>query len=461
MSNINNAVVPVGGQVGARPVEAPRRKIYNLLSSQRYYVPSATAEKKPEFPGSWFVGKDPGVKPIAELTVYDKSDLATARVYAVQYLTSGNLGPAAITTYLYHLLPTLKHNLPKTFSSYGVTISPKNDFSPADLITMVSKSVPNPSMNPPNPVSEREDYMLLAAITGIYRLINANEQQQQELTAKLEIILGQLKDAVDIQPGFVTSRAKVLKSHEGLEVVLSAIDLYFHLCPQAPGAVARFGTIILRYNGCSALMDLSHLKKILGTATVFEALEWVFVPSVGQEIDSMLQQEIDEVETEDSYFPYGLGMHLTQKSPYSASVSPGIHLFVHALGTLFGFTRSCNALLLEGPAQHMIASNVALAYLANKEQSALTQIFVTHEPNPEALAARRDGIAQAQAPVNPEDIRPETAEEWISAYHDRQGKFSRLDIEQLTKAVQPLRPRVGTVGEWTKNIMIPLLAVED
>lgn len=72
-----------------------------------------------------------------------------------------------------------------------------------------------------------------------------------------------------------------------------------------------------------------------------------------------------EMEIPYSYSPYLSGLGIVDKSPYSASLNSGLHVFTHLIGCAIPLMRSVNAIFLQPVGWHGIIDNAILFIYAH------------------------------------------------------------------------------------------------
>lgn len=97
-------------------------------------------------------------------------------------------------------------------------------------------------------------------------------------------------------------------------------------------------TIGSRYRDCAALVGVEYLRKLLDIK-FGEIFLWVWTTGIDQDIRRVFKSG-EELTLMNSYLPYISSMKLAERSPYSATVNPSLHYFVHFTGALMGHQRS-------------------------------------------------------------------------------------------------------------------------
>ncbi|AMK09266.1 nucleocapsid protein [Ceratitis capitata sigmavirus] len=443
------------------------KKIVNINSKKSYVVPCVYAERSPEFPIDWFdTTRD---KPILNIQIFKECDLDKARQYADAFLKGTIHGTIPVTTYLYYLFLTAKETLTRDWTSYRMNLKASEQVTPLSLLTVNKEEVDQTPLTNPTTLDNNSDKSILLALVGIYRLHTTHPALVDIVTDRINLLIQQAtpSDKVQYSVDLAKTNSGYLSGNDSVEILLSALDMFADKFPANKYSQARIGTIILRYAGCSALLDLTYMTKMIACDGVLDVLQWVFLPRVGQELDAMLSKEDSEITKEDSYFPYLLGLRLSSKSPYAASSAPQLHHLVHAVGSLMGLSRSINALLIDPGTPNMVANNAALIFLANKRLSGLKVVYMNEDDakvnqtqQEKASQTRQQNISEEDALSSRDldDEQPKTPRDWFNWYCDKDWKFTKKEYLEIRDAVMSIKnPRSGTVGAWTVETFLSLI----
>lgn len=118
--------------------------------------------------------------------------------------------------------------------------------------------------------------------------------------------------------------------HEELVKLFAVLDMFYNMLPKSKYAKIRVGTIILSYKDCSALASAAHGSAIM-LKTNLGFSKWLLTPALQADLNR-LNVPCQDVSVPYSYMPYMMALKLAEKSPYSASGNPSLHLFVHLIG---------------------------------------------------------------------------------------------------------------------------------
>lgn len=106
---------------------------------------------------------------------------------------------------------------------------------------------------------------------------------------------------------------------------------------------------------------------------------WLLTPALRCDF-YRLNIPCQEVSRPYSYMPYMMALKLAERSPYSASANPTLHLFVHLIGCAYHIKRSLNALFVDPQGVKSILSNVFLFVYAHERTRDLDpQYYATEE----------------------------------------------------------------------------------
>lgn len=145
-------------------------------------------------------------------------------------------------------------------------------------------------------------------------------------------------------------------------VIVAAYDMFWCKCKEEKHSVLRVCTIRARYLDCTAFMGWQYLRNIT-KSTFLELATWIWDDSIAGEFRQIFKSG-EELEKEDSYLPYLSSMKISKKSPYSASVNPYLHMWIHCYGCLKSTTRSYNAKMVGEINTDIPLKNAAFMWLA-------------------------------------------------------------------------------------------------
>lgn len=124
----------------------------------------------------------------------------------------------------------------------------------------------------------------------------------------------------------------------------AAIDMFLVKFPDHIFAPCRFGTLTTRHKDCAIISDLIFIKKQTGLS-IPDICAWIWEPNLASQIVQVLRhgQEFDQPY---SFMPYFMSRNLGAKSPYSTSVNPNLHAWIHMIGCCTSIQRSTNSKLV-------------------------------------------------------------------------------------------------------------------
>lgn len=262
-------------------------------------------------------------------------------------------------------------------------------------------------------------YSFAALITGTFRICQAsNTSYQTTLTTQLARILDGTPYKLKIE-GAKMSLVEAFNDEE-LVKMFGVLDMYFNMFPKSPYAKIRVGTIILSYKDCSALATAAHGASImLKTTTSFS--KWLLTPALRCDF-YRLNIPCQEVSRPYSYMPYMMALRLAEKSPYSASANPTLHLFVHLIGCAYHIKRSLNALHVESQGLKSVLSNVFLFVYAHERTRDLDPQFYATEDKDNVQTIR--DYYRKMAEDEAKDIAGATQRDQEETARDRDGASS-------------------------------------
>lgn len=148
-------------------------------------------------------------------------------------------------------------------------------------------------------------------------------------------------------------------------VIVAAYDMFWSKCKDNKYASLRVCTIRSRYLDCTAFMGWQYLRNIT-KSSFLELATWIWDESIASEFRQVFKKG-EELDKEDSYLPYLSSMKISRKSPYSASVNPYLHMWIHSYGCLKSTTRSYNAKMVGEINTDIPLKNAAFMWIAKSQ----------------------------------------------------------------------------------------------
>ena len=108
-----------------------------------------------------------------------------------------------------------------------------------------------------------------------------------------------------------------------------------------------------------------------------------------------------------------------KRSPYSASVCPGLHLWIHSAGCVLGSTRSQYAVYVEtGSAENIILGACITGIMLSKSHDQVQRVITCQEARAAIIQGELDAQAQRlkQEEENPDEERPDSLFSGIVTY---------------------------------------------
>lgn len=436
-------------------------EMIDVQTKNKITVKDPSLSRNLVYPSEWFA-KNPDKKPTIKLMVNSKSyQLKNLRSFAVSFIQGENVPPFLTLQYIYEVMKTMTETLDVDWKSYKITVKAGN-CTPLSFINVELQTTEKThEVTSTGGVDDNQqtDIYLLTMIMGLYRYSRTHERHKVVVAKRVTAMITPMLPNVSFPSDLSSHHANEnqLKDNIPFDFLASAIDIFLHRFPASPFAKARIGTIILRFQGCSGLGDITYLKSLLGKEKMMEAIPWIFSGVGSREIAQMFgpKAEGDELHVEHSYFPYLSGLILSERSPYAAGSVVALHLTVHIVGSIMGNPRSKNAVMLEYSALNDISCNAAIIVLAHHATVGLNVRYLSAEQAQiliEKEQRAKDNIQDSgeEQPLRNGDLKGPVA--WLSAMKDNNFKFSQAEKEILSSAIEEIRdPRLGSVGEWVKS----------
>lgn len=281
-------------------------------------------------------------------------------------------------TFLYYFAKTVTSTLTSDWRSYLQLIgSEGEEITPLSLLE-VRSTITIKEVKTHSEATNEDDAWMAAAILSIYRMIRASQAEYRaaiwtRVTAQINALSANadpLSDPGDIYKGWLGNRE--------FNTLVAAYDMFFHKFPMHPLSNIRIGTTGSRYRDCAALMSYGYLLSLLSMNRLVDLLGWVFVLKIGEDVNRMMKAG-EELNAQDSYFPYQVDLGLVQKSSYSASVNPHFFQWVHFTGALLRSQRSMNARQISESNLNEIFANAACLAYTNARTFEAMQIYAVDD----------------------------------------------------------------------------------
>lgn len=359
-----------GGLTEAQSIEADKENTKDVVVRG---IGSNPIQEMKTYPLQWFVANNWGKPPI---TLPGPRDGAGINDY-YHVITSSyrreSVSVNAVMIFLNMLCQITRGVLRFDWVSLGVligyegrTVIPLSMFSPK--FTKTSTNIGSSQAA----VSEDSLYDLALLILGGFRIHLATNQayiDRLQTALKSQLITPDFVDGVEVA---VTNFAQLYVDPEFIKLVCG-IDMFFSLFPHHPRAKLRFGTLIMSHKDCTGLSAITSGCELMNhTTKVFS--RWLMTPVLRADMNRMTVPG-QEICIPYSYSPYLSGLGIVDKSPYSASLNCGLHMFTHMIGCAIPLARSVNAIYFQPSGLQSIIDNAILFIYAHSCTSALQMQF--------------------------------------------------------------------------------------
>lgn len=248
--------------------------------------------------------------------------------------SAGRLNPEIVYSYLLGFCQRNEETLEENWESFNLVLEP-GKITPLHLFKHTPYDPPDVQAVEGEATAKSDTWIMLA-LMGIYRLKSINRaDQQSEIADRLQVLLSEFT-SLKIHYGAQDSIYQTGK----IRRLVAGLDMFYFRFRMSPNAVIRFGTIVSRYKDCAILATVMHGMDFLGIKD--EIGRWMFSARAADEYASVMKKG-NELGHEGSYTPYLSDMGLCQRSPYSASANPIMHLTIHMTCAYLGSVRSQRA----------------------------------------------------------------------------------------------------------------------
>lgn len=275
----------------------------------------------------------------------------------------GVVSPATVMVFMRCLCSLIRDTLRFDWVSMGVFIGAEGTVvSPLSVVRLAIFTQGTNVGTCPQMVTREQVMDLGLLILGCYRILCASNQtyvNKLQTTLKDQLITKYFADGIEVA---MTNFATVYQSPEFVKLVC-AIDMFFSMFPKHFDSKLRFGTLMTAYRDCTGLSAITSGCDLMRETTRVFA-RWLMTPTLRVDLTRMLVSG-QKMEIPYSYSPYLSGFGLVDKSPYSASINAGFHVFSHLIGCAIPLIRSVNAIFLPPIGLHSIIDNVILYIYAH------------------------------------------------------------------------------------------------
>ncbi|XP_062542420.1 LOW QUALITY PROTEIN: uncharacterized protein LOC134210386 [Armigeres subalbatus] len=279
----------------------------------------------------------------------------------------------SVLAFLELLCSTIADTLRFNWVSLGVPIGSANQLiTPLDILTITRTSTAPQLGQPSGNVNMDEHTDLAMLILGGFRVHHAtNPTYIDKLrdALKSQLTTPVLRDAIEVA---IVNLAAVYIDLEFVKL-LCAVDMFFAMFPKHKLTKLRFGTLILSYKDCTGVAAIGHGCELMSHNTrIFT--RWLMTSTLRQDFNRM-NVPGQEITLPYSYGPYLSGLGLVDKSPYSAALNCGLHMFSHLIGCALLSTRSINAIFFQPSGLSSIIDNAIIFIYAHSCTSSLQLQF--------------------------------------------------------------------------------------
>ncbi|XP_021694298.1 uncharacterized protein LOC110674318 [Aedes aegypti] len=327
----------------------------------------------PTYPLQWFAANKwnkppitlPGPRAGANLNDYYHIITNTYRRESVSVTSS--------LTFLQLLCRQITGLLRFDWVSLGVLIGYKDPMiNPLDVFTVRITEINTNIGSSQEDVSDDMLYDLALLILGGFRIHMASNQtyiDRLQTALKAQLINPDFSDGVEVA---ITNFAQLYSDPEFVKLACG-MDMFFAVFPQHNRAKLRFGTLIMAHKDCTGLSAITAGCELMHhTTRVFS--RWLMTPVLRSDMNRMTIPG-QEICIPYSYSPYLSGLGIVDKSPYSAALNCGLHMFTHMIGCAVPMARSVNAIYFQPSGLQAIIDNAILFIYAHSCTGSLQMQF--------------------------------------------------------------------------------------
>ncbi|AFS65337.1 N protein, partial [Tibrovirus congo] len=371
-------------------------------------------------------------------------------------LKASTIDPEYTLLFLKQYVTRFKAQIAEDWISFDVKIGRAGEtISPLNLFAIEEYDPKLRDMVKDTTAEEDDDHWMAFVLLSIYRISKVlNPAYRATLIGKMNSqAQGINSNALKVLDNAVIFN--VLSSNNSYVKLVAGTDMILFRMGDGEHSLYRWGTVVTRHEDCSALLSIAHICKLLGKE-IEEFLEWIFVNSVGRDVEKILEpgQELDKPY---SYGPYMKGLGLVTRSIYSASACSNLYTFCHMLGAVLHSDRSKHARMInEGNLINIKLNTSVIAWVLGSRGS-LVQIFVKNSRKDEVLSkqTKNQGKIETDSLVSfDEDEIPQTSDphEWYDYLARRDFDIPDVIMNAVRNEAKKLvGTRIGTIGHYVQT----------
>lgn len=309
-------------------------------NAEGYIVPSLSLAStiKATYPSEAFVR---GEKPIIRGLAY-AGDLAGFDTYMTSQLSQSTIASLPIDyaiCYLHAVARVTGVQLNEPWISFGVNLTDAgNNVSVASLYRYEVVGEP---LDLSGGAGQGDRLYNLFMLFAPCRLHSGLRPEYRPLLAeRYKNVMGDKKRNLD--PSAFATKCTGWDQHPAYAALAAAYDMFLYKTDNHEYSKIRIGTTPMRFRDCTMLGVLEVMRNAMKVESMVDATYWIWNGRLADEFEKIFK-EGEELDKVDSYTPYYAGFKLGNRSPYSATMSPQLHYFVHTIGCLSNSKRSINA----------------------------------------------------------------------------------------------------------------------
>lgn len=294
-----------------------------------------------QYPSSWFAA-NPDTKPIVHVYSNTCSELYD---HLYPLLKSGKWDDCLVASFMISAIvenETLFTEVSnEDWVAQKLLIGEANlEVTPVSCLTLIDIGIKQPNPNLESDIPTRLAYF--TGLISLYRRIISKDNagvKALDLTTKLENAFN--REPFNMSTSVLNDTARLV-DNKNLTLfysrVVCAVDMFYTKFPQGRGSMLRMSTLVSRYRGCVAITSITHACTTLGI-NVKELVQFMIHSFVAYEAIQTFKSG-EHSEDKYGYFPYQLGMGLTEHSPYTLAANPSLTFYVRCLSSFGGSTNA-------------------------------------------------------------------------------------------------------------------------
>lgn len=287
-----------------------------------------SGDSDPVYPSTYFQNE---VKPKAVVKLKKTGTIEKYRMMVMSAIIKDQSAIEVGTTFLVLLMKQKPFRLEKDWMSFKTKIGSAGELINIEAITDITYVDAEHNFVEEPEATKELDQALALFLLLMYRFGNITNETYLDKLLNNFAIKVELTNNLKSKLRSHTKMAKSYIANSDFCKIVASIDMFLYHFPKHEYQDFRIGSISVRHKDCAALQSITYFKSQHGI-TVPRFARWLWVTCLATEFCRIFK-EGNEIDQPGSYMPYFMELKLSTKSPYSTTMNPNIHYFIHCVGS--------------------------------------------------------------------------------------------------------------------------------